>query len=88
LRSKSGEGFRSIEGPYPLTPALSPWERERTSVAIADQSNLKASISNLMLQFDLAATFGGSQNGEANLRRRETPFSGVKRRPPQYGGVV
>src|SRR5262249_23756301 len=25
-----GEGFRSIDRPYPLTPALSPWERERT----------------------------------------------------------
>jgi len=22
-----GEGIRSIDGPYPLTPTLSPWER-------------------------------------------------------------
>jgi hypothetical protein len=25
-----GEGIRSIERPYPLTLALSPWERETT----------------------------------------------------------
>jgi hypothetical protein len=28
-----GEGFRSSEGPYPLTPALSPWEREQDGLA-------------------------------------------------------
>jgi hypothetical protein len=25
-----GEGIRPIDGPYPLTPALSPWERGQT----------------------------------------------------------
>jgi len=25
-----GEGIRPIDGPYPLTPALSPWERGNT----------------------------------------------------------
>jgi sulfate transport system permease protein len=29
-----GEGLRTIDRPYPLTPALSPWERER-AVAVA-----------------------------------------------------
>jgi hypothetical protein len=29
-RVAPGEGFFSIDEPYPLTPALSPWERERT----------------------------------------------------------
>jgi hypothetical protein len=28
----TGEGLRSIDRPYPLTPTLSPWERGRTSV--------------------------------------------------------
>jgi hypothetical protein len=31
-RSDPGEGLSPIEGPYPLTPTLSPWERERTYV--------------------------------------------------------
>src|SRR4051812_44553255 len=29
-RCDPGEGFSSIERPYPLTPTLSPWERGRT----------------------------------------------------------
>jgi hypothetical protein len=28
-----GEGFRYPESPYPLTPTLSPWEREQTDLA-------------------------------------------------------
>jgi len=32
-REAPGEGVQSIEIPYSLTPALSPWEREHTSVA-------------------------------------------------------
>ena len=34
-REAPGEGLFSIDRPYPLTPALSPWERERTAVAAA-----------------------------------------------------
>ena len=30
-RAAPGEGLRSIDGPYPLTPALSPWERGRSA---------------------------------------------------------
>jgi hypothetical protein len=29
-----GEGLRSLERPYPLTPALSPWERESTPATL------------------------------------------------------
>ncbi len=29
-----GEGMRSIDRPYPLTPTLSPWERGRSELAI------------------------------------------------------
>jgi hypothetical protein len=35
-----GEGLRSIDRPYPLTPTLSPWERGRTVVvatSVAEQ---------------------------------------------------
>ena len=32
-RVAPGEGLRSIDRPYPLTPALSRWERERTADA-------------------------------------------------------
>src|SRR6202012_4604982 len=32
-RAAPGEGLRSSEGPYPLTPTLSPWERGRTVLA-------------------------------------------------------
>src|ERR1700721_2967109 len=31
-RVAPGEGLRTKDRPYPLTPALSPWEREQTSV--------------------------------------------------------
>src|ERR1019366_6694044 len=31
-RAAPGEGLRSIDRPYPLTPTLSPWERGPTSV--------------------------------------------------------
>ena len=31
-RVTPGEGLRSNDRPYPLTPALSPWERGRTAV--------------------------------------------------------
>ena len=30
-----GEGLRSIDRPYPLTPTLSPWERGLTEFAVA-----------------------------------------------------
>src|ERR1700722_7851701 len=30
MQCDPGEGFISIDRPYPLTPTLSPWERERT----------------------------------------------------------
>jgi hypothetical protein len=33
LRSDPGEGLRPVDRPYPLTPALSLWEREHTCVA-------------------------------------------------------
>ena len=29
-----GEGMRSIDRPYPLTPTLSPWERGRSELAV------------------------------------------------------
>jgi hypothetical protein len=31
-RAAPGEGLFSIDRPYPLTPALSPWERGHTAV--------------------------------------------------------
>ncbi len=33
-RVAPGEGFRPIESPYPLTPTLSPWEREHAAVSV------------------------------------------------------
>ncbi len=39
-------------------------------------------VSHLMVQLDLPSSFGGSQNGEANFKRCEPPFSGMKWRPP------
>jgi hypothetical protein len=32
-RCDPGEGLSPIDGPYPLTPTLSPWERGSTEVA-------------------------------------------------------
>jgi len=32
VRSDPGEGLQHIDKPYPLTPALSPWERGRTEL--------------------------------------------------------
>ena len=40
-RSDPGEGLRPIGRPYPLTPALSPWERERTSVGASLEQALQ-----------------------------------------------
>jgi hypothetical protein len=39
LRSKSGEGVQLLR-PYPLTPTLSPWERELASDAFPVQPDL------------------------------------------------
>ena len=34
-RTAPGEALHSIDRPYPLTPTLSPWEREQAAVAAA-----------------------------------------------------
>jgi hypothetical protein len=37
VQCKSGEGRYYFERPYPLTPTRSPWERERTFIAVIVQ---------------------------------------------------
>ena len=42
-RVAPGEGLRSIDRPYPLTPTLSPWERGRTAAAAVSVVNFASS---------------------------------------------
>src|SRR5258708_34421647 len=43
-RGDPGEGLRSIDGPHPLTPTLSPWEREPTVSDNFTLGNLKMQL--------------------------------------------
>ena len=56
VRCDPGEGSRTIDRPYPLTPTLSPWERGRTCACAVSNAPMQAGWLALLVALVLAVT--------------------------------